>query len=176
MNSDLEKELGKREFISSDDGIGMIFYTYENKIQDYFKNHPSCIFEYEEFSLIIKLLTLEKVSDEYIIKIRENSNIDDFKMILSEVDYYIDKIKSSKNLKLKEVKEDNEDKNSSINYEKILKLMKSNQNIINEIKSKESIKRNLESKNYRILESIESEISISTSYIPYNIIKSVILI
>lgn len=153
----------------------MIFYTYESKIKDYFKKYPSCIFEYEEFSLILKLLTLDKVSDEYIIKIRENSKIDDFKMILNGVDYYLDEIKPSKNLKLNK---ENEDKNkkSSINYEKILNLMKNNKNLINKIKEKELIKRDLKSKNYRILESVESEISISDSYIPYNIIKNVIYI
>lgn len=138
----------------------MIFYTYENKIKEYFKNHPSCSLEYEEFNILIKLLTLDKVSDEYVIKFRENTNNEEKNVILGGVDFYIEEVKSTKKIKTEKNKE-----KKSIDYENVLKLMKNNKDQFEKVKKNKSIRRNLNSVNYRILESSNSQFYMSSKYI-----------
>lgn len=130
-NEDFEKELGKREFIYGGKDTVMTVYTYEDSINKYFKQHPECTLKYEEFSILMKLLSIQPSTlndDEYILKLRKNQVKDGkFEEILSGLDKYIKESVIKKHTK--SVKETN-----TINHEKILTRMKENTKLFRKIK------------------------------------------
>lgn len=173
-NEDFEKELGKREFIYGGQETVMTVYTYEDSINKYFKQHPECTLKYEEFSILMKLLSIQTTSlnnDEYIVKLRNNT-VKEGKLeeILSGLDYYIKEGGIKKHAK--STKESN-----TIDHEKILTKMKENTELFRKIKRRLSNEENnniTQSKHnyyYRILHSDNLRFNTSKpkSFISYKI-------
>lgn len=171
-NEDFEKELGKREFIYGGKDTVMTVYTYEDSINKYFKQHPECTLKYEEFSILMKLLSIQPSTlndDEYILKLRKNQVKDGkFEEILSRLDKYIKESVIKKHTK--SIKETN-----TINHEKILTRMKENTKLFRKIKrelANEQSNNNTISKQnyyYRILHNDDPKFttSIPKSFMSY---------
>lgn len=167
LNLDFEEKLGERVFVSGGKETVMTIYSREEKIKEYFQEHKDCSLQYEEMSIIMKLLFLkqsEQNQNEYVVKMRDESNEIEEKVhqLLNELDLYLNELKE---VDVKEIKnekvtknENNNEEEEIINHEKILKLMKKNKEMRKSIKSKTlKMKKNRQltsSNSFRLLEDV----------------------
>lgn len=164
MNLDFEQKLGERVFVAGGKETVMTIYSSKERIKEYFEEHKDCTLQYEEMSVIMKLLFLkqsEQNENEYIVKMRdESSEIQEkVNLVLNELDLYLNELKTVKVKEIKSEKEINsKEKEEIINHEKILKLMKKNKEMRKLIKSKAlKMKKNRQltsSNSFRLLEDI----------------------
>lgn len=162
---DFEKELGERVFIAGGKETVMTIYSDKEIINKYFKEHRNCSLQFEEMSILMKLLFIkesEQSGNEYVVKMRYDSvNIKEKNnQMLYELDLYVNELKTVESKAIKEESNHLQTNNLIIDHEKIIKLMKNNREIRKTIKSK-SIKKkennrqlSLSSNSFRLLDEI----------------------